>query len=314
LIVAGVAIGAVIVGSAVADSGTPPAAGYVSVSPATKVFGGSIGAGKSVAAIAIGGATTVPTNATAVQMKLAIKSTAAGALVVFPTGDPTAPGSQNVSYGSGTTNVTINETVGTKDEITFRNAGSASATVTVSDSGYSTQLTAANIAPDGGNPGDILTNTGSGTAWETGGLPSFNSFDGFEEKMSPTFLTTLASLSLPTPGYYNISLTTNVVSGNFGDPSQVLCYLVSPFGNGMDYRYSEQPVGDQDSSIALQGVIYNFYGGGTVTLQCYQISGDSSHPAGVYNTWIVATQVHSANGFVYGSHRPAAPLSLHPPH
>jgi hypothetical protein len=180
LIAAGAAIGAVLTGIAVADSGTPPAGGYVTVSPATKVFGGSIGTGKGVSAIAIGGATTVPTNATAVKMSLSVKSTAGGVLVVFPAGDPTAPDSQNVSYAAGTTNVTIVGTVGVKDEVTFHNAGSASATVTVKDVGYSTQLTATNIAPDGGSPGDALVNTGDGAAWSDNGqvLATANFFPG----------------------------------------------------------------------------------------------------------------------------------------
>jgi hypothetical protein len=153
-------------GIAAADSGSPPAGGYVDISPATKVFAGSVGAGKTVNAVAFGGATTVPTNATAVRIGLTIKSAQAGSLVIYPAGDPTAPDAQNVSYPAGTIATSIVVTGGIKDDITIHNTGSASATVTATATGYSTQLTATNIAPDGGTAGQVLTNTGSGTAWQ----------------------------------------------------------------------------------------------------------------------------------------------------
>jgi hypothetical protein len=160
------AVVAVMPGLAAADSGSPPAGGYVPVTPATKVFGGSIGADKTVSAIAAGGATTLPTNATAVQLHLTIKSSGAGGLIVYPAGDPTAPDSQNVSYGLSTSAV-IQTTVGAKDEVAIHNAGSLAATVTATDIGYSTQLTATNIAPDAGSAGQVLTDTGTGAAWQT---------------------------------------------------------------------------------------------------------------------------------------------------
>lgn len=156
------------------------------------MFSGTIGGGKTVSAIAIGGATTVPTNATAVKMSVTVKSTAAGVLIVYPTGDQTAPGSQNVFYGAGTTNVKIQGTVGVKDEITFHNGSLASATVTVTDVGYSTQLTATNIAPDGGSPGQVLTNTGGGTAWSNSGQVQFAGYfapsGGINQSGIPAFL------------------------------------------------------------------------------------------------------------------------------
>jgi hypothetical protein len=91
-------------------------------------------------------------------------------LIVYPAGDPTPGDSQNVSYPAGASSVAIEGTVGAKDEITFHNAGSVSATVTVSDIGYSTQITATNIAHDGGSSGQVLTNNGSRTAWQAGSL------------------------------------------------------------------------------------------------------------------------------------------------
>jgi hypothetical protein len=169
-LVAGVAIGAVITGIALADAGGPPAGGYVAITPAAKVFGGSVGGGKSVSAVAIGGATTVPTNATAVRLSITVKAAAGGSLAVYPAGDPTAAGAASVVYGAGTTTATVQETVGIKDEITFHNGGAASATITALVSGYSTQVTATNIAPDGGSAGQVLGNNGSTVGWKAGSL------------------------------------------------------------------------------------------------------------------------------------------------
>jgi hypothetical protein len=165
---AAAAIGAVAAGIAVADAGSPPAAGYVSVSPAVKIFGGSLATGKSVSVVAIGGSSTVPTNATAVQLSVTVSAAGSGAINIAPAGDPTAGGATSVFY-SGSTTQTVHETVGTKDQITFHNSGSGTATVTVKVTGYSTQLAASNIAPDGGSAGQVLTNTGTGAAWRTTG-------------------------------------------------------------------------------------------------------------------------------------------------
>jgi hypothetical protein len=298
LIVAGMAIGAVIVGSALADSGTPPAGGYVIVSPATKVFGGTIGAGKGVSAIAIGGATTVPTNATAVEISLSIKSTQAGVLTVYPAGDPTAPDSQDISYSAGTTNLTAVGTVGVKDEITFHNAGSASATVGVKDIGYSTQLTATNIAPDGGSPGEVLTNTGSGAVWGPAGGASTADEEAPIYPLT-TLPTTVATVNVG-PGSYQVTYSGDV-SNHGAVTDHVLCSLGTPEGSVPDEAVQLLP--GQGATITVPALIST--AGGTLTIVCNDFTSTSAVGQSGFPEFI-ATQVSSASGAVFSKKTSAA--------
>jgi hypothetical protein len=168
MILTGIVIGAVVTGIAVGDAGTPPAGGYVVLTPAHKILNGTIGANASNSELAIGGATTVPTNATAVQLTIAVNDTKAGTLQIFPAGDQSAGGAATVSFPAGTTATqTVTETPGLSSKITFHNTSAATATVTATITGYSTQVTASNIASDGGRAGQVLSNTGSGAAWQT---------------------------------------------------------------------------------------------------------------------------------------------------
>jgi hypothetical protein len=155
-------------GIAIADAGSPPAAGYVSIAPA-KILGASIGANKTISAVAIGGSTPAPTDATAVKLTVTIKDAQGGRMLIYPAGDPTAPGAASVPFAGGsTTTATVQETVGIKNGIAFQNASSSTATVTAALIGYSTQITASNIAADGGVSGQVLTNNGNGVAWKAG--------------------------------------------------------------------------------------------------------------------------------------------------
>jgi hypothetical protein len=284
-------VGAVVAGIAVADSGNPPSAGYVSMT-AAKVFSGSIASGKTISGIAIGGVTTVPTNATAVKMTLAITSTQAGILIVYPTSDPTAPDSQNVSYGAGTTHVTIDGTVGAKDEINFHNAGNAAATVTVDDVGYSTQLTATNIAPDGGTSGQVLTNTGNGATWQTPSPAFIGSGPGGVVSAGDT--ATVGSLTVPAGDYVVTAMGDAGLQQ--GTAAAGLCELLGPGNDTLqdgEIRLTPASVDPNEANvgIALQGVLST--SGGTITLQCdsqfggIDINGDSS---------IIATRVGSITG------------------
>jgi hypothetical protein len=171
LLVAGMVIGGAVTGFALADAGAPAGGGYVSITPVKVLSGASVAAGKSVSPVAIGGSTTVPTNATAVRLTVAVKAAKSGSLRVYPAGDPTAAGATAFGTTAGvTTTQTIDETVGTKDQVTLLNASAGAATVTVTVSGYSTQVTAGNIAPDGGVSGQVLSNNGNGVGWAAGSV------------------------------------------------------------------------------------------------------------------------------------------------
>jgi hypothetical protein len=164
-------IGAVITGMALADAGSAPSGGYVSITPVKILNAAAVGAGKIATPVAIGGSTTTPTNSTAVQLNVIVKAAQSGVLKVYPAGDPTAAGAVAIQLSGGTTTTqTIDETVGTKDEVAFQNTTSGSATVTASVTGYSTQITASNIAPDGGVSGEVLSNTGNGVGWQAGSV------------------------------------------------------------------------------------------------------------------------------------------------
>jgi hypothetical protein len=184
LIVAASAITAVITGIAIADAGSPPSAGYIPLTPVHKILSSaSIGANATTSPIAIGGSTTVPSNATAVQMTVTVNDTRAGSLHIFPAGDPTAGGATAVSFLANTaTTETVTETVGKSSEISFQNTAASTATVTVTLIGYSTQITASNISPDGGTAGQVLTNSGTGVSWQRPagviGTPQVTQFTG----------------------------------------------------------------------------------------------------------------------------------------
>jgi len=181
LVVSGVAVGAMVTGGsfALADAGSPPTAGYVSMTAVKIANAVSVGAGKTISPLAMGGATTVPTNATAVRLTVTAHSTKPGTLEVFPAGDPTAAGATSFAIGSTSTTKTINETVGTKDQISFHNTSAAAAVVTASITGYSTQTTASNVAADGAAPGQVLAINGSGgVSWITPGKVTVNAGTG----------------------------------------------------------------------------------------------------------------------------------------
>jgi hypothetical protein len=118
-------------------------------------------------ALVLGGATTVPTNATTVQLHVEAGGTAAGTMSFYPTGDPSGGSGQSLSWSAGSSSTaTIEENVGLGDDLTFKNRTSAS-TATATITGYSTQVTDADVAPADGLNGQVLTNTGSGAQWET---------------------------------------------------------------------------------------------------------------------------------------------------
>lgn len=163
-----VATAASIVGIASAAPGGSADVTFVPLSPVKKILSTTIGAHKTNSPVVIGASTTVPTDATSVQLLLTIKSAAAGTLSVFPAGNPASSSQDVLSFPGANALVapTTNQNIGASNKITLVNNGSATATVTVTITGYSTQLTAAGIAGTGGSAGEVLTNTGSGASWQ----------------------------------------------------------------------------------------------------------------------------------------------------
>jgi hypothetical protein len=296
LIVSAAAIAAVITGIALADAGSPPGSGYVTVSPAHRILSGTVGAGATLSEVAVGGSTTVPTNATAVQMTVTAKDTKAGSVQIFPAGDPTAGGATSVTFAAGTTaTATVNETVGASSKISFKNTAAATVTVTATITGYSTQLTAANIAPDGGSSGQVLTNTGTGASWQN--LPQTKAFAQSQTELSGGVLlsntspTSVATVVVPA-GSYVVTFTGTVFNGNDNSSDFFVCHLVAPSGNNVSSFDGSGEI-SQESTVSNQ-VLLRTSGGGTIAAKCQ----DTTAHTDIGQTSLIAMPVDSVSGYV----------------
>ena len=143
---------------------------FVALNPPVTVLNNkAIALNKSFSVIVIGGKTTVPTNATTVQLSVTAGGTAAGIVNIFPAGNPSGGSGQFMQWAAGSSQTqTIVENVGTRDELTFAdNTGAAKVTAVIT--GYSTQVADGDISPADGTAGQVLTNTGTGVEWQSVG-------------------------------------------------------------------------------------------------------------------------------------------------
>jgi len=143
---------------------------YIALTPVHKVLSNAAIAKNAVnSPLVIGGSTTVPTDATSVLLSVAVKSTAAGSLSIFPLGNPGASSADTIPFPAGNVivNATTKQNPGQSSKVSIKNNGTTTATVTVTITGYSTQTTASNISGLGGTAGQVLTNTGTGAAWQS---------------------------------------------------------------------------------------------------------------------------------------------------
>jgi hypothetical protein len=235
---------------------------FVPLTPAHVLFSGkSIGANKTFAGVVIGGATTAPTNATTVQIKVAAKGTTTGVLNFYPTGNPSGGSGQSLSYSATNSTTTIEENVGLKDELTFANNGSGTATVTATLIGYSTQVTAGDIGGTGGSTGEVLTNNGSGgTGWASPGGYAFGTYTT-TGLFGPNSMT-IASVDV-FPGAWVASWSGAVLVLN--GQTTVQCQIVSPGGNIVGETAATIPSGST-ASMSARGLFRTT--GGTLTFRC----------------------------------------------
>jgi hypothetical protein len=133
-----------------------------------KVVNVTIAANKTYSTQVSGANTTVPANATTVQLLVTAKGAAGGSLNFYPAGNPNGASGQTLTYpaGSALVSTTIQEKIGEASKLTISNASSGSAVVTATLNGYSTQVTYADVNGVGGSAGDLLTNTGAGAQWQ----------------------------------------------------------------------------------------------------------------------------------------------------
>jgi hypothetical protein len=150
----------------------PQAVTNVTMIPLTtahKVANVTIAANKTYSTQVSGANTTVPANATTVQLTVTAHGAAGGTLDFYPAGNPSGGSGQMVFYPAGNvlSSAIVEEKIGEASKLTIVNNSSGSAVVTATLNGYSTQVTYADVNGVGGSPGDVLTNTGAGAQWTT---------------------------------------------------------------------------------------------------------------------------------------------------
>jgi hypothetical protein len=275
-------------------SGSTTNVAFTALTPTKAILtNAAIGAKKTSSPVVIGGTTTVPSNATTVELSVTAKGAAVGVLDFYPSGNPTGGSGDTLYYpGSNTSAVTtIHENVGQGGALTIYNNGTGTATVTAKIIGYSTQVTAGDISGRDGAAGQVLTNDGTGGAsWQT----PLGAFSSHADNVAVQHLryTDIDTLTLAA-GSYDVTATFSATSST---PDLLECGITSPFG--------VTPLTDWDVSTAMGST---YYGGGTVQALVSTTGGpvtfrckDQLNAAGstIQSEEIIASQVGSASGTV----------------
>ncbi|MGN6723934.1 MAG: hypothetical protein ACTHJM_15095 [Marmoricola sp.] len=309
-------------------SGTTTNVNFVPLSPAKVVLNNTaIASKKTNSPVVIGGTTTVPSNATTVELTVSAKGASSGTLDFFPAMNIAGGSGQTLTYPGGNAVVTgtIQENVGQSGELSIYNAGLGTAVVTAKIIGYSTQVTAgdingvggfggqvltndgvggaawknpapgsaSNFSSSGGLIGQVLTNTGSGAAWEDPGGLGLSAYNPTYQSVPANGSVPVETLSVP-PGYFELSAKFTAYVAPY-----LYCSLNTP-NHSVDnvYVQTANSASMYNSTAELQGLIYS--GGETVTLACQGWNGFSG---AVYNTSIIARQLTNAAGNLVFSKR-----------
>lgn len=148
---AAVVLGSAAAGIAAATTGPVADSSFVTITP-FQTFSGPVSGTMHTSFTVIGGTGPVPSDASEVQLSVAVNATTAGKLRFYPASDAKGIGNQSVAYGVGASSDQVTESVGAANEVTMANTTGA-ATVTVDVVAYSTLSTAIG----GGQPlgGDV---------------------------------------------------------------------------------------------------------------------------------------------------------------
>jgi hypothetical protein len=276
------------------------AVAFVPLTVPHKVLSATIGAHKSSSPVVIGAATTVPADATTVQLTVTAKGLVGGALGFYPAGNVGGGSGQSLTYppGSVLVDTTIEENAGQSGEVTIANNGSGSVTVAVTVIGYSTQVTAGDINGVGGTAGQVLTNTGTRADWETiGRVYASGGWRSAILDLPPGPTSTLQTVTVPA-GTYAVNAVVQVENLS-ATRSYVSCKIESPPGNPADDGYADVPAANSSSnhavSIATLAAVAT--AGGAIVFTCYSVFST----ARVISSSLVAIQEGSATGDVYGN-------------
>jgi hypothetical protein len=295
-VTAGMSVGFTMAANATGGGSTTDVS-FVTVSPAYKLLTArSMSTNSSLNEVVIGGRTTVPTNATTVELSVEAGGTTAGVMNFYPTGNSGGGSGQFLQWsGGGTDTQTIQENVGASDELTFNLVG-ATAKVTATIVGYSTQVTDGDVSGLDGTGGQVLTNNGSGgAAWQgpTGG-PAASDQNQSEVQLNNNTYTTVASLTVPA-GTYEVSFTGDAI--NLSNSSDgVFCLLRSPSDAYVNYAGLSDLPPDQSADMATQGLDQTT--GGTFTMQCADYNGANTVMGWNNDSTLDAVQVSGGSGSV----------------
>jgi hypothetical protein len=210
----------------------------------------------SISPAVIGGGTTVPTDATTVRMTVSVKGSAPGNLTIYPAGNPSGGSGDTVAWASAFKTGTGQaiEHVGASNEVTFINNSSQPVSITVTITGYSTQVTAKDISGAGGTDGQVLTNTGAGTQWQTPGIVYTTSYDEPPNLLLDFHLTPVTFLELPA-GSYSFQASGTARIGVQGGTANLQCWLENEAtGNIFTLALASVAGSVPEASIMLQHV------------------------------------------------------------
>jgi hypothetical protein len=202
--------------------------------------------------VVIGGTTTVPSDATRVQLQVSVKGSASGSLRIYPAGDLADAQSEVAPWTAtklGRAIVTVSP--GTSDRVTFVNVSARPINLTVTITGYSTQVTAGDVNSSGGSPGQVLTDTGNGAAWQNPGTVYLQRVASTDLGFDTSYYVTAPQLPA---GSYLVQFSTTIRMLGAG-ASTVTCELHSSDASSvLNEADSSVDPNAPDASLAFQSV------------------------------------------------------------
>jgi hypothetical protein len=254
----------------------------------------------------IGGKTPVPSDATTVDLDVQAGGTTGGQMEFYPAGDLANSSGELLSWPAGGTNsAEIQVNVGTKNEVSFAttaheggplsgaspNATTVSAQATATILGYSTQVTDGDVSGLDGNAGQVLTNNGTGAAWEN--LPTTTAYASHATGVNLSEDdVTVDSLTVPA-GSYVVTVTLDAI-GTHVDLASCTLYSTDGAIGGIGYANLSgyDAAGDYAGTGDIQ--MATTTSGGTITLGC----GDYVGTGAKMNDSLIANPVNTVSGWV----------------
>jgi hypothetical protein len=200
--------GASVIAAAVLIDSPAHASGISPITPThTLQNNTAVAANKSVTPVVSGASTTVPTDATRVQVAVSVSAElGSGTLHAYPSGDPAGAGGSLTFSANTPASTTMLVAPGMANKVVFLNQSAGSLRLTVKITGYTSDVYASDINGAGGSPGQVLTNTGAGATWQapqlaSAGYTNFNGMVGLPAHVE----TRVASLNVPAGTYFVIA-------------------------------------------------------------------------------------------------------------